>query len=519
MMAPALAGLMMILTLAAALWVLGAYRERSEQGHATAVAAYALVAREQAALGDLQTSLYRTMTIIGSMDDAAVKAYRGQIARRLGEVVDRARAAARQGGDAAPAYEQVAVSAQKCLKAADAAVDLATVDPNTGVAALQNADLEFKALDALLVGLDARASKTDQAQAAELGARAQRDALLLALLGVVAAAVTTAFAWVVQRRILADLHHGAQAAEQVAAGRLDLMPASTSADEVGDLIRSLASMVDQLRGTVYSVQQVSETIGVASSEIASGNQDLSARTEQTASNLQQTANSMEQLTGTVNHSAESAATANQLATSAAQVAERGGQVVAQVVSTMDDINTSSKKIADIIGVIDGIAFQTNILALNAAVEAARAGEQGRGFAVVAGEVRSLARRSADAAKEIKSLIGSSVDKVEAGARLVQDAGTTMGEIVASVRRVSDVIGEITAAAHEQSQGLGQVNAAVNELDRMTQQNAALVEQSAAAAESLKQQAGLLAQAVSTFKLGDSVVRKRSMALAAPHAVR
>jgi methyl-accepting chemotaxis protein len=508
MMAPALAGLMMILTLAAALWVLGAYRDRSEQGHATAVAAFALVAQEQDAMGDLQAGLYRTMTIIGSMDDAAVKAYRAQLARSLGQVVERARAAARLGGDAAPAYEQLATAAQKCLKASDSAVDLATVDPNTGVAALQNADLEFKALDTVLTGLNIRAHETDKAQAAELGARAQRDALLLALLGLVAAVLTTGFAWGVQRRILADLHRGAQAAEQVAAGRLDLMPSSDSADEVGDLIRSLASMVEQLRGTVYSVQQVSETIGVASSQIASGNLDLSQRTEQTASNLQQTASSMEHLTGTVKHSAESAATANQLANSAAQVAQRGGEVVAQVVSTMDDINTSSKKIADIIGVIDGIAFQTNILALNAAVEAARAGEQGRGFAVVAGEVRSLARRSADAAKEIKSLIGSSVDRVEVGARLVQDAGTTMGEIVASVRRVSDVISEITASTHEQSQGLGQVNAAVNELDRMTQQNAALVEQSAAAAESLKQQAGVLAQAISTFKLGDAVVHAR-----------
>ncbi len=508
MMAPALAGLMMIVTLAAALWVLGAYRERSEQGHAAAVSAYTKVAQEQQVLGDLQAGLYRTMTIVGSMDDAAVQAYRAHIKRTLGDVAGRARAAAQAGGEAMAAYEQLAVAAQKCLEASDAAVDLATVDPNTGVAALQNADLQFKALHTVLSGLNDRAHKTNEAQAADLGARAQRDALLLALLGVLAALSTTAFAWGVQRRILADLQRGAQAAEQVAAGRLDLMPSSNSGDEVGDLVRSLASMVDQLRSTVYSVQQVSETIGVASSEIASGNQDLSQRTEHTASNLQQTASSMEQLSGTVKHSAESAATAKQLANSAAQVAERGGQVVAQVVSTMDDINTSSKKIADIIGVIDGIAFQTNILALNAAVEAARAGEQGRGFAVVAGEVRSLARRSADAAKEIKSLIGSSVDRVEAGARLVQDAGTTMGEIVASVRRVSDVIGEITASAQEQSQGLGQVNAAVNELDRMTQQNAALVEQSAAAAESLKQQAGVLALAISTFKLGESVVRAR-----------
>ena len=239
----------------------------------------------------------------------------------------------------------------------------------------------------------------------------------------------------------------------------------------------------------------------ASAEIATGNQDLSTRTEQTASNLQQAASAMEQLTGTVRQSADSARQANQLAASAADVAQRGGTVVSQVVTTMDDINASSKKIVDIIGVIDGIAFQTNILALNAAVEAARAGEQGRGFAVVASEVRSLAQRSAAAAKEIKTLIGASVEKVEGGSRLVADAGRTMNEIVSSVQRVSDIISEITAAAAEQSTGIGQVNSSVNQLDQMTQQNAALVEQSATAAESLKSQASELAKVMGGFRLG------------------
>ncbi|WP_235581245.1 methyl-accepting chemotaxis protein, partial [Rhizobacter sp. Root1238] len=216
-------------------------------------------------------------------------------------------------------------------------------------------------------------------------------------------------------------------------------------------------------------------------------------------NLQQAASSMEQLTGTVKQSADSARQANQLASSAAEVAARGGSVVAQVVTTMDEINASSKKINDIIGVIDGIAFQTNILALNAAVEAARAGEQGRGFAVVASEVRSLAQRSAQAAKEIKGLIGASVDRVEAGSRLVADAGTTMNEIVGSVQRVSDIIGEITAASSEQSDGIGQINTTVTQLDQMTQQNSALVEESAAAAESLRDQAQRLSQAVGAFR--------------------
>jgi methyl-accepting chemotaxis protein len=271
-------------------------------------------------------------------------------------------------------------------------------------------------------------------------------------------------------------------------------------DEAATLLAALNRMQDSLRSVVGQVHESSSSIRHASSEVASGNTDLSHRTEQAASSLQQTASSMEQLTSTVRHSAESARQASQMAGSAAQVAQRGGQVVAQVVSTMDEINHSSKKIADIIGTIDGIAFQTNILALNAAVEAARAGEQGRGFAVVAGEVRSLAQRSAAAAREIKTLIGASVDRVQAGSKLVADAGSTMDEIVASVQRVADIIGEITAAAGEQSAGIGNVNSAVTQLDSMTQQNAALVEQSAAAAESLREQAERLSGVVGTFKL-------------------
>ncbi len=306
--------------------------------------------------------------------------------------------------------------------------------------------------------------------------------------------------WFLRRAVCVPLDTVVHVAGRIAEGDLSVQIETDRNDEIGDVERSLSRMTVALRSLVGEVRHTAESISTASTEIAHGNQDLSQRTEQTASNLQQTASSMEQLTSTVSQSADAARQANQLASSAAEVAQRGGSVVAQVVSTMDEINTSSKKIADIIGVIDGIAFQTNILALNAAVEAARAGEQGRGFAVVAGEVRSLAQRSAEAAKEIKALIGTSVDKVETGARLVQDAGSTMGEIVASVQRVTDIIGEITAAAAEQSGGIGQVNSAVNALDQMTQQNAALVEQSAAAAESLKEQAHKLAGVVATFRL-------------------
>jgi len=313
-------------------------------------------------------------------------------------------------------------------------------------------------------------------------------------------AISTAFLVRAIRRPLDGLTY---AAEHIGQGDLTVEIDTSRHDELGQAMRALASMRDALRGIVGQVRESTDSIQTASAEVAAGNIDLSQRTEQSAASLQRTAGSMSQLSGTVAQSAEAASQAKQLAASASTVAQRGGAVVSQVVATMDEITASSKKIADIIGTIDGIAFQTNILALNAAVEAARAGEQGRGFAVVASEVRSLAQRSAEAAKEIKALIGNSVDKVETGSRLVQDAGSTMGEIVASVQRVSDIIGEISAASSEQNQGIAQVSATVAQLDQMTQQNAALVEESAAAAESLKDQAARLAGVVSTFRIGQT----------------
>jgi len=317
---------------------------------------------------------------------------------------------------------------------------------------------------------------------------------VICLLGLTIVAVLTA------RSLLRPMRQVEQSMRHIAAGDLAAPVPPPRRDEVGRMITALVDMRQRLQILVGDVRRSTESITTASTEIAAGSQDLSTRTEQAASSLQQTASSMEQLTGTVRQSADSAREANRLATSAATVAERGGQVVSEVVTTMNAISKSSKKIADIIGVIDGIAFQTNVLALNAAVEAARAGEQGRGFAVVASEVRSLAQRSASAAKEIKALIDTSVDNVESGSKRVADAGATMSEIVTSVRRVGEIVGEITASAAQQSDGIGQVNGAVTQLDQMTQQNAALVEQSAAAAESLKQQAGQLARMVATFKL-------------------
>jgi aerotaxis receptor len=290
------------------------------------------------------------------------------------------------------------------------------------------------------------------------------------------------------------------AANRIAGGDLSDRPEVHRRDELGQLQRALVQTTVNMMALVFDVKQQVAGIRTASGEIAVGNNDLASRTEQTSSNLEETAAAMEQLTSTVSQNAEAAEAARDLASQASEIAERGGHMVEQVVTTMDTITRSSKKMADIIRVIDDIAFQTNLLALNAAVEAARAGEQGRGFAVVAGEVRGLAQRSAGAAREIKSLIDDSTSKVESGARLVDSAGHTMNEIVGSVQKVTNIIGQITNASHEQSTGINEVNQAVSQLDQMTQQNAALVEQSAAAAESLKDQANRLNEAIAIFKL-------------------
>ena len=326
----------------------------------------------------------------------------------------------------------------------------------------------------------------------------------LALVIGVAVATCVLVGRVVGRIITRGVSKAVRVADAIAQGDISQPIEVKGTDEIAQLLEAMRRMSLHLTDTMRDVRMAAESLSQASQEIAAGNGDLSSRTEQTAASLQQTAASMDQLTGSVRQSADSASEANRYVDSAAGVAERGGEVVSQVVTTMDGINQASKKISDIIGVIDGIAFQTNILALNAAVEAARAGEQGRGFAVVAGEVRTLAQRSANAAREIKSLINASVDQVESGSALVKSAGETMHSIVSSVQQVNSIIRDITLATAEQRDGIGQINSAVGQLDQMTQQNAALVEQSAAAAESLYDQARKLAEVVGRFKLAPAV---------------
>ncbi len=358
----------------------------------------------------------------------------------------------------------------------------------------------FKALDEFIAF---QTDLMDQADAAADATVAQANVVLVMTVMVIVG-LAGGLAWVITRSVTRPLGGEPEvltgAASAIAAGDLT-QTIDTSRAAAGSAVAAMAEMQAALRRIVGQVRTSSDSIATGSSQIATGNADLSQRTEEQASNLQQTAASMEQLTGTVRQNADTASQANALASRASQAAAEGGERVAQVVATMQDIAASSKKIAEIIGTIDGIAFQTNILALNAAVEAARAGEQGRGFAVVAGEVRALAQRSAGAAREIKTLIGASVEKVDAGSRQVDQAGSAMDGIVEQVRRVSQLLGEISNATVQQTSGIEQVNGAVAQLDQVTQQNAALVEESAAAAESLKQQAARLAEVVAVFRVG------------------
>ena len=496
-LAPALTALVMLVVGQVESALMFQAADKSLAGFANQVEQFKTINDVQDQLADIHTDVYRTMAGISTMDDTQVASSRAGLAQQLKgaeRVID---ILSTDGLDAA-SLDKAHQLTQRYQKDVDAALSAAKASPETARVALKAADDTFEALKQHYVGL---VSKVDDFHAAQFEADRRNSTQLHWLFSALALAVALAAvwaSWLAIRRVVAELARASQLTQEVAKGNLHVPVVTDREDEVGDLMRALSAMQTALNQVVSEICKASEQIAVSGAQIASGTQDLASRTESAASSLEVTASSMEALTATVRQSAEAAAQANQLATSAAGVATKGGEVVHRVVSTMEDINQSSRKIADIIGVIDSIAFQTNILALNAAVEAARAGEAGRGFAVVASEVRSLAGRSAQAAKEIKHLINASVEKVQSGTQQVEDAGNTMGEIVASVQRVTDVIAAITSAAESQSQGIGQVNLAVNQLDQTTQQNAALVEESSAAATSLKEQATRLTQAVSVF---------------------
>jgi len=391
--------------------------------------------------------------------------------------------------------------------------DGASIDPMLSFEREGHGRQGMDAMRALLAEISGAEEALLVQRAADAQSLQSLTANVLIFGGLLTIALAAALAWILSRAIVLPLNHAVQVARTVAAGDLRSSIQATTEDETGQMLRALGDMNQSLVNIVDEVRRGTDTIASASADIARGNHDLSSRTEQQAGSLEETASSMEQLTGTVRQNADNAREANALAASASEVARRGGAVVSQVVDTMNDITAASHNIADIISVIDGIAFQTNILALNAAVEAARAGEQGRGFAVVATEVRNLAQRSAAAAREIKTLIDDSVNKVETGSRLVEQAGSTMNEIVASVQRVTDIMQDIAHASAEQIDGIEQINHAISEMDAVTQQNAALVEQAAAAAEALREQASNQAQVVSVFKLENVLPALKQPAIA------
>ena len=448
-----------------------------------------------------RADIYRLFTVQSNFDDARVKQERSKIANSIADAAELVAEAQKKSVELDPKTAQAAAEAIKqYAKKADAAIDMGSIDVNTGIGAMMAADDQFKTTLASVESMTKNMTKsaTDYLDATrQSAARFKIIMLISGAIGIIAAFL---LAWLISARVTKRLHVVIDASNRIADNDLSVKIADDGKDEVAQVANALERMRLEMSSIISNIHMASENVSTASSEIAQGNADLSSRTESQAGSLQQTASSVEQLTGTVRQSADNAKQASVLAASASTVAAKGGIAVGQVVTTMSEIQASSKKIADIISVIDGIAFQTNILALNAAVEAARAGEQGRGFAVVAGEVRILAQRSAQAAKEIKALISTSVDKVESGTRQVADAGATMQEIVTQVKRVNDLIEEITSATIEQAGGIEQVNQAVTSLDQVTQQNAALVEQSAAAAASLKDQAVALNDAVSVFKL-------------------
>jgi methyl-accepting chemotaxis protein len=516
--APAVAIVFLVLLAGLSFGVLRQQNAAMEELSKSRFAAYQVSADAAQDLSEVHSNVYRLITWIANLQEDRIRKITDEQKARIDQVnATITRFGAR--ADLADAERKLIALAvaelAKYRKAIDAAIDLSTVDVSTGAMAMQTADTQFQGMlkhFEQLVQLEKRLAQESYETAA-----ASFDMAVLVLIAITAIALLAsgATALFMSRIIVRPLKAATAAADQIAGGDLSADIEVVGNDETGQLLKALSRMTLNLRTLVGEVANGAHTVSDTSAQIAQGNLDLSQRTEEQASTLEETASSMEELTSTVSQNAHSARQASQLAVGASDVARKGGQVVGQVVSTMSGISESSRKIADIISVIDGIAFQTNILALNAAVEAARAGEQGRGFAVVAAEVRNLAQRSAAAAKEIKTLIGDSVAKVEAGTRLVDAAGKTMEEIVTSVSKVSELIAEIAAASQEQSSGIEQVHTAITQMDQVVQQNASLVEEATAATESMKEQAGSLLQLVSRFELGGHEAQFAALKHAAP----
>jgi methyl-accepting chemotaxis protein len=470
----------------------------------TRMAASQIAGEAAADMSEVHSNVYRLFTWIANLKEEQIRKVNEEQRQKIDALSKTLSVLATRSGlaDAERKLLNDAVPRiARYRKMMDDAIDISSGDVGTGAMSMQAADAQYQSV---LRGLEelVQLEKKLAQESFETAASASRAAMAV-LLAILAAAVAVciALALGMSRAIVRPLRAAIDVAGRIARGDLSEDVRVRGRDETAELLQALADMTVNLRQLVSDVAGGAHMVADTSGQIAQGNQDLSQRTEEQASTLEETASSMEELTSTVSLNAQNARQASQLAVGASEIARKGGQVVGQVVTTMAGISDSSRKIGDIIGVIDGIAFQTNILALNAAVEAARAGEQGRGFAVVAAEVRNLAQRSAAAAKEIKALIGESVDKVDTGGRLVGDAGKTMEEIVASVKKVSDLIAEIAAASEEQDAGIQQVNTAVTQMDQVVQQNASLVEEATAATESMRVQASSLLQMVGRFNLG------------------
>lgn len=502
MIAPVVILTMQALSFMVLLWVFQDYKSQSSASHEKLVESFSNISGAHVLIAQQHSKLYRTVAISNSLDEAALKELQTQQTQLWATLLAVIQKEAESFyGDAMQALARdFEAQSRDYNKSVAEAIDLATVDVNTGISAMQTADAKFKEIDATLSSLINLIKQHAEESSQRFDKVTELRRLWVGLLAFVLGISSIGLAWVMQLRIVRELNMSAQATRSISAGHLDIELTSDRSDELGDMVRSLGAMVKHLHNTIELVQQTAVIIATGSEEIAEDNQELKKRTESQVISLEETVSAMKDITGAVAQNADNALQANQLAASASEVAVKGGIAVSQVVSTMEAINESARKITDIVGIIDSIAFQTNILALNAAVEAARAGEHGKGFAVVAAEVRGLAKRSAAAAKDIKTLIENSVKKVDVGSVLVDQAGSTMNEIVTSTKHVSHILGEITRASQEQRDGIEKLNSSMEKFDESTQENRILVAQTASAAVLLKSRAFYLAKSIGSFKL-------------------